>query len=157
MSAICCSTTLYGELSRKYRYQRTRRQPDCHEQIGNARMERPWFRGRAENRWPGSSQSQKHMPCRTYHPRRCLLVRPPRSLPRTGRQSTPPLRRPTCSFPSLLRQAVFIEDICRRITVMIGKPAGEDVSLPDDINDITERQCKKRRFPQHFSRVINFT
>ena len=43
--------TQYGELSRKRRHQRTRSQSDCHEQLGNTQMERPWFRGRSENHW----------------------------------------------------------------------------------------------------------
>ena len=94
-----------GQLSRKRRHQRTRSQSDCHEQMRNARMERPWFRRRAENRWNGTSQSQTPMSRRTYHLRRSQLVQPPRSSPLTRRQSTPPSRQPTCSLPSQLRQA----------------------------------------------------
>ena len=45
------------------------------------------------------------MPRRTYHLRRSQFVQPPRSLLRTSRQSTPPSRQPTCSFPPLWRQA----------------------------------------------------
>ena len=65
--------------------------------MGNARMERPWFHGCTENRWNGTSQTP--MPRRIYHLRWSQLVQPPRSPPRTRRQSTPPSRQPTCSFP----------------------------------------------------------
>ena len=39
MFTIRSSTTLYGELSRKRRHQRTKSPSECHEQMGNVRIE----------------------------------------------------------------------------------------------------------------------
>ena len=87
------------------------------------------FRGHAENRWHGTSQSQTPMPRHTYHLRRSQLVQPPRICckqddkvlhhlvnPFVGSHRCGDKRR-WCS-----ESAEFIEDLGRRITLITGEP-----------------------------------
>ena len=145
---------------KKRRHQRTRSQSNCYEQIGHARMERPWFGGRAKNRWHGTSQSHTPMPRRTYHLRRSKLVQLPRGPPRIRCQSTPPSRHPLVGSHRDKRRLVLGVGGIHRGSRQAHhrhhwRANGDNVFLSEDISDITERQCS--RFSQHFHRVIIFT